>query len=66
MKYLIYLYTSILVLPTEIKDVHAEGGYVFKRLRLIKWSTILFEVFGDATGTAWEVLLMWEKGTGGS
>ena len=26
MKYLIYLYTSILVLPTEIKDVRAEGG----------------------------------------
>ena len=25
MKYLIYLYTSILVLPTEIKDVRAKG-----------------------------------------
>ena len=36
MKYLIYLYTSILVLLAEIKDVRAEGGYVFKRLRLIK------------------------------
>ena len=44
--YLIYLYTSVLVLPTEIKDVRAEGG-MFSR---------------DATGTAGEVLLMWEKG----
>ena len=35
MKYLIYLYTSILVLLAEIKDVHAEG-YLFKRLRLTK------------------------------
>ena len=34
---------------------------MFKRLRLIKWSPILFEVFGDATGTAGEVLLMGEK-----
>ena len=45
MKYLIYLYRSILVLPTKIKDVRAEGG-----------------MFGDATGTAGEVLLIWEKG----
>ena len=44
--YLIYLYTSVLVLPTEIKDVCAEGGMLSR----------------DAAGTAGEVLLMWEKG----
>ena len=58
MKYLIYLYRLILVLLAEIKVVRAEGG---KRLRLIKWSPILFKVFRDAMGTTGEVLLMREK-----
>ena len=56
MKYLIYLFASILVLPTEIKDVHADG-VCFQEIKIDKMEPNIVRSIWGCHGYSWGVFV---------